>query len=74
MGRWCFQHWKEEEGEENQAVLSSRTPAGQVGFLKDFFIHLFDSARERTRGGRGEADSPLNKKPNVGLNPRTLKP
>ena len=42
-------------------------------FLKDF-IYLFEKVRDHEQWGRtkGEADSPLIRKPNAGLDPRAL--
>ena len=51
-----------------------------ISFLKKDFIYLFNTDRkgERTQvggaaEGEGEADSPLSKEPDVGLDPRTLR-
>ena len=49
-------------------------------FFKDF-IYLVETKREQTHKGKregraegeGEADSPLSKEPDAGLNPRTLR-
>ena len=62
--------------------------AFRIFFLK-YLIHLFERAREREcvsaskrmhkqgeqqEEGEGEAGSPLSKEPNVGLDPRALRP
>ena len=37
-----------------------------------FLFYLFEREREKTQvGGEGEADSPLSRVPDVGLDPRT---
>ena len=46
-------------------------------FLKVVVIYLRVHTSERAQGGKqegvGEADSPLSREPDVGLNPRTLR-
>lgn len=41
-------------------------------FFKILFIYLRDSVSKRAGEGEGEADSPLSREPDMGLNPRTL--
>ena len=46
-----------------------------VCFFKVLFIYLTENERAQIGGtaeGEGEADSPLSREPNMGLNPRTL--
>ena len=43
-------------------------------FLKILFIWERKAKQEQNQSGEAEADSPLSKQPNVGLNPRTPEP